>query len=58
MVSKPYFNPAIITTTKYFFANPKSIGDRLVPHFKSSIKDAQEHEMPATIVALVATTVS
>ncbi|PBK61683.1 hypothetical protein ARMSODRAFT_623207 [Armillaria solidipes] len=57
MVSKPYFNPAIITTAKYFFANPKSIGNRLFPRFKSSIKDAQEREMPATIVALVATAV-
>ncbi|SJL15907.1 uncharacterized protein ARMOST_19415 [Armillaria ostoyae] len=57
MVSKPYFNPAIITTTKYFFANPKSIGNHLFPHFKLSIKDAQEREMPATIVTLVATMV-
>ncbi|PBK68465.1 hypothetical protein ARMSODRAFT_975871 [Armillaria solidipes] len=33
------------------------IGNRLFPRFKSSIKDAQEREMPATIVALVATAV-
>ncbi|KAK0438016.1 hypothetical protein EV421DRAFT_1906862 [Armillaria borealis] len=57
MVSKPYSNPAIVTTTKYFFANPNSIGNCVFPRFKSSLKDAQERGMPAATAALVATAV-